>query len=401
MPSFNPATTGPLDGIVVLDLSRLVAGNMVSLQLADFGAEVIKIEDPDRGDPLRDWKVNGKSLFWKVYSRNKKSLTLDLRDARGMELMLQLIDRSHVLIENFRPGTLERMGLGPAALHQRNPTLIVVRVSGWGQTGPYAQKPGFGTLVEGMSGFAAKTGFADREPVLPPTALADMIAGLYGAHATMVALREIEVKGGRGQVIDLSLLEAIHSVLGADAAAFKVAGQIPKRTGSRSNVTSPRNVFRTRDGRWVSLSGSMQSMAERLYRAVGRPDMTTDERFATNTARLAHVEEAERPIREFIAARDLKECLAVFEAAEVTVAPVYEIDQFVADEHVLAREIVVDMADDEVGAVTMHNIIPRLSATPGAMRLPAPKHGEHTAEILARLGVGEGELHELREKKIV
>jgi len=400
MPSFNASATGPLDGIVVVDLSRLVAGNMVSLQLADFGAEVIKVEDP-KGDPLRDWKVDGKSLFWKVYARNKKGLTLDLRNARGKELLLALVDRSHVLIENYRPGTLERMGLGPSVLHQRNPKLIVVRVSGWGQTGPYAQKPGFGTLVEGMSGFAAKTGFADREPVLPPTALADMIAGLYGAYATMMALREIEVKGGQGQVIDLALLEAMHSVLGADAAGFKAAGQIPKRTGSRSNVTSPRNVFRTRDGRWVSLSGSMQSMAERLYRAVGRPDMTKDERFATNTARLAHVEEAERPIREFIAARDLKECLALFEVAEVTVAPVYDIDQFVADEHVLQRQVVVDMADDEAGSVTMHNIIPRLSATPGAMRLPAPKLGQHTAEILARLGIGEGELRELRAKKIV
>ncbi len=401
MPAFNPDARGPLDGVTVLDLSRLVAGNMVSLQLADFGAEVIKIEDPDKGDPLRAWQVAGKSLFWKVYSRNKKSLALDLRNARARELLLALVERSHVLIENYRPGTLERMGLGPAVLHAKNPKLIIVRVSGWGQTGPYAQKPGFGTLVEGMSGFAAKTGFADREPVLPPTALADMIAGLYGAYATMIALREIEVKGGQGQVIDLALLESMHSVLGADAAAYKVAGQIPKRTGSRSNVTSPRNVFKTRDNRWVSLSGSMQSMAERLYRAVGRPDMTKDERFATNAARLAHVEEAERPIREFIAARDLAECLAVFEAAEVTVAPVYDIDQFVADEHVRGREIVLDMDDDEVGAITMHNVIPRLSATPGALRLPAPKLGEHTAEILARIGVSEGELKDLREKKIV
>jgi crotonobetainyl-CoA:carnitine CoA-transferase CaiB-like acyl-CoA transferase len=401
MPAFNPSARGPLDGITVLDLSRLVAGNMVSLQLADFGAEVIKIEDPDKGDPLRAWQVAGKSLFWKVYSRNKKSLALDLRNPRAKELLLKLVERSHVLIENYRPGTLERMGLGPTVLHQKNPKLIIVRVSGWGQTGPYAQKPGFGTLVEGMSGFAAKTGFADREPVLPPTALADMIAGLYGANATMIALREIEVKGGKGQVIDLALLESMHSVLGADAAAYKVAGQIPKRTGSRSNVTSPRNVFKTRDNRWVSLSGSMQSMAERLYRAVGRPDMITDERFATNAARLAHVEEAERPIREFIAARDLAECLAVFEAAEVTVAPVYDIDQFVADQHVRGREIVLDMDDDEVGEVTMHNVIPRLSATPGALRLPAPKLGEHTAEILSRVGVDADELKQLREKKVI
>ncbi len=226
---FQPDATGPLQGIVVLDLSRLVAGNMLSLQLADFGAEVIKVEDPGKGDPLRDWKIGGRSFFWKAYARNKKSLTLDLRNAQARELLLKLADNAQVLIENYRPGTLERMGFGPNVLHARNPNLIIVRISGWGQTGPYAGKPGFGTLVEGMSGFAAKTGFADREPVLPPTALADMIAGLYGWAATMTALREIETKGGNGQVIDLSLLEAMHSVVGADAGGFKATGFMPKR----------------------------------------------------------------------------------------------------------------------------------------------------------------------------
>ncbi len=210
-----------------------------------------------------------------------------------------------MLIENYRPGTLERMGFGPDALHARNPRLIIVRISGWGQTGPYAGKPGFGTLVEGMSGFAAKTGFADREPVLPPTALADMIAGLYGMAATMTALREIETKGGKGQVIDLSLLEAMHSVVGADAGGYKATGHMPKRLGSRSNTASPRNVFKTRDGRWISVSGSMQSMAERLYTMIGRADMISDPRFATNSARLANTDEAERPIREFIARQGL------------------------------------------------------------------------------------------------
>jgi len=305
MTPFRPTASCPLDGITVLDLSRLVAGNMVSLQLADFGAEVIKVEDPDQGDPLRAWRVEGHSLFWKAYARNKLSLTLNLRKPQGKELLLDLVERAQVLIENYRPGTLERMGLAPAVLHARNPRLIIVRVSGWGQTGPYAQKPGFGTLVEGLSGFAAKTGFPDRAPVLPPTALADMISGLYGAYATLLALREIESKGGAGQVIDLSLLEGMHSVVGSDAAAFKAFGVVPRRQGSRSNITSPRNVYRTRDGRWLSISGSMQSMAERLYAAVGVPEMTKDPRFASNSTRLANNEEAERPIREFIAGRDL------------------------------------------------------------------------------------------------
>lgn len=401
MTPFRPDANGPLQGIVVLDLSRLVAGNMLSLQLADFGAEVIKIEDPGKGDPLRDWKIGGKSFFWKAYSRNKKSVTLDLRKEEARDLLRRLADRANVLIENYRPGTLEKMGLGPEALQARNPKLIVVRISGWGQTGPYAGKPGFGTLVEGMSGFAAKTGFADREPVLPPTALADMIAGLYGMAATMTALREIEVKGGKGQVIDLSLLEAMHSVVGADAAGYRATGHMPKRLGSRSNTASPRNVFKTRDGRWISVSGSMQSMAERLYTMIGRADMIEDPRFATNSARLANTDEAEKPIRDYIAAKDFDECLALFEKAEVTAAPVYDIDQFVDDLHVREREVVIEVPDDEVGQVTMHNILPRLSATPGVLRSPAPTLGQHTAEILARIGVGEDALKKLTSQGII
>ena len=391
----------PLDGLTVLDLSRLVAGNMLSLQLADFGAEVIKVEEPSKGDPLRDWRVEGRALFWKAYARNKLSLTLNLRHAQGKTLLGSLIDKAHVLIENYRPGTLEHMGLGPATLLARNPRLVIVRVSGWGQTGPYAQRPGFGTLVEGLSGFAAKTGFADREPVLPPTALADMIAGLYGAYATMIALREVETKQGKGQVIDLSLLEPMHSVIGPDAAAFNASRAVPRRQGSRSNISSPRNVYQTRDGRWIAVSGSMQSMAERLYAAVGVPDMTKDPRFATNSARLANNAEAERPIRDFIANRDLAQCLAAFQAAEVTAAPVYEIDQFIADRHVQERQILVDIPDDEMGSVTVHNILPRLSETPGALRRPAPGLGQHTAEILARVGVKAAQLAQLRSQGVV
>jgi crotonobetainyl-CoA:carnitine CoA-transferase CaiB-like acyl-CoA transferase len=207
MRAFRPEAKGPLDGIRVLDLSRLVAGNMLSLQLADFGAEVVKIEDPDKGDPLRDWRVDGISVHWKVYARNKKSVTLSLRAREGRDLLLRLATGAQVLIESFRPGTLEAMGLAPTVLQQRNARLIIVRVSGWGQDGPYRDRPGFGSLVEGMSGFAAKTGFADRPPVLPPLALADMIAGLYGVSAVLVALRAIEVSGGTGQVIDLPLLD--------------------------------------------------------------------------------------------------------------------------------------------------------------------------------------------------
>jgi crotonobetainyl-CoA:carnitine CoA-transferase CaiB-like acyl-CoA transferase len=399
--SFDPGAACPLDGIRVVDLSRLVAGNAVSSQLADFGAEVLKIEDPVKGDPLRAWQTQGVSVHWKLYARNKKSVALNPRDPRGRELLLDLIAGSEVLIENFRPGTLEKMGLGPVALHQRNPRLVIVRVSGWGQDGPYRGRPGFGTLVESMSGYAARTGFADREPVLPPTALADMVAGLYGAFAVMVALRRVEVEGGNGQVIDLPLLDPLFSFIATEAPIYNLTGQIRPRTGSRSETTSPRNVFRTKDGRYIGISASIQAMSERLFRAIGHADMLSDPRFRTNTDRVRNAEECEAPIVAFIAARTLDENMAAFAAAEVTAAPVYDIDQFLADRHVVEREIVVDVPDEQTGSLTMHNIIPRLSDTPGRLRLPAPNLGEHTAEILGQLGIDETVLESLAHDGVI
>jgi crotonobetainyl-CoA:carnitine CoA-transferase CaiB-like acyl-CoA transferase len=401
MRPFRPDAQGPLDGIRVLDLSRLVAGNMLSLQLADFGAEVIKIEDPRKGDPLRDWRVKGISVHWKVYARNKKSVTLNLRDAEGLALLRRLATTAQVFIENFRPGTLEEMGIGPHLLQAANPKLIIVRVSGWGQDGPYRDKPGFGSLVEGMSGFAAKNGFADRPPVLPPLALADMIAGLYGSNAVLIALREIEQHGGRGQVIDLPLLDPIFSILGPEAALYKLTGRIEQRVGSRSNNTAPRNVYETRDGRFISISASIQTMAERLYRAIGRADMIDDPRFRTNADRVKHIDEADRPVAEFIKARSLAENLAIFERSEVTAAPVYDIGQFIADPHVQAREIVTELPDDEMGTVPMHAVVPRLSGTPGEIRMAAPALGQHNEEILGGLGLSNGAIDDLRSRKVI
>src|SRR4051812_3500548 len=393
--SFEPNAPCPLDGIRVIDLSRLVAGNAVSSQLADFGAEVIKIEDPVKGDPLRAWQSRGVSVHWKLYARNKKSVALSLRDRRGRELLLDLIASSEVLIENFRPGTLEKIGLGPAVLHARNPRLVIVRVSGWGQSGPYRDRPGFGTLVESMSGYAARTGFADREPVLPPTALADMVAGLYGAFAVMVALRGVEVEGGEGQVIDLPLLDPLFSFIATEAPIYSLTGQIRPRIGSRSETTSPRNVFRTKDGRYIGISASIQAMSERLFRAIGREDIIVDPGFRTNTDRVRNAEACEAPIGAFIGARTLDENMAAFAAAEVTAAPVYDIDQFLADPHVVEREIVVDVPDEQTGTLTMYNIIPRLSETPGRLRLPALRLGEHTAEILGQFGIDDATLDAL------
>jgi len=397
---FDPAAPAPLDGIRVIDLSRLVAGNMLSLQLADQGAEVIKVEDPEKGDPLRAWRVNGVSLHWKVYARNKKSLALSLRRSEGRDVLLDLVARSQVLLENFRPGTLEKMGLGPDALHSRNPALVIVRISGFGQDGPYRDRPGFGTLVEAMSGFAAKNGYEDRPPVLPPLALADMVSGLYGAYAAMVALRIAE-RGGGGQVIDLPLLDPIVSILGADPALYRFAGERPVRTGSRSNTTAPRNVWRTKDGRYIAISASMQAMAERLFRAIGRPDMIDDPRFRTNADRVRNADACEAPIAAFIAARTLEENMRAFHEAEVTAHPVYEIDQFLDDPHVQARGIVVEAPDAEAGSILMHNVIPRLSATPGRLRRAAPVLGEHTHELLRILGYDEARMAELVAQGVV
>ncbi len=381
---FQPDQACPLDGLRVLDFSRLVAGNMLTLQLADFGAEVIKLE-PSSGDPLRQWQEDGISAYWKVYGRNKKSIRLDLRSADGKALLARLIPTADVLVESFRPGAMEAAGFGPDAVAKLNPRLVFVRISGFGQTGPYAQRPGFGSLVEAMSGFAAKNGFADKPPALPNLALADMVAGIQGAFAVMVALRALQQPGGRGQVVDLSLLEPLHATLGADAAAWRITGRIPPRSGNRASITAPRNVYATSDGGYVALSASTQAMTERLFRAIGRPELIDDPRFRTNSDRLAHVNEVDQIVGDFVAARTLAENLDFFAAAETTVGPVYDAAGFEADPHVQGRGVLVEMEDAELGSIPMHAVVPRLSGTPGALRRPAPALGQHEAEILAAL----------------
>lgn len=383
---FDAARTGPMQGIRVVDLSRLVAGNMLSLQLADFGADVIKAEPPV-GDPLRDWRDDGQSLHWKTYGRNKRSMMLNLRDDAHRQALLALLDTADVFIENFRPGTLERMGLAPETLLERNPDLIVVRISGFGQTGPYAQYPGFGTLVEAMSGFAARTGFPDREPVLPPLALADMIAGLQGAQAVSTALLARQRGLARGQVIDLSLLEPIFSVLGPEAAIHRVTGKVKQRSGSASNTVSPRNVYLCGDGKYVALSGSTQVVAFRIFEIIGRPEMKSDPRFATNAERVRNRDEIDAALGAWFATRDRDAALTEMRAAGATVGPVYDIADIAEDPHFHEREIVVEVEDADNGSLPMHNIVPRLSATPGAWRHPAPALGQHTDEILAELGL--------------
>ena len=377
----------PLSGIRVLDLSRLMAGNMLTMQLADFGAEVIKVESA-QGDTLRDWKNKGKSIWWKVYGRNKKSICLDLKSQADKDKLLALLPDVHVLVESFRTGAMEKFGLGPDVLHEVQPKLVIVRISGWGQTGPYAKRPGFGTLVEAFSGFAERNGFPDKPPALPNLGLADMIAGLSGAFATMAALREVEVRQGRGQVVDLSLLEPMLGVLGPDAAIFQHTGQKPQRMGNRAENAAPRNAYQCSDGQWMVMSGSTQRMAERILFAVGGEALRADPRFATNASRIADVEALDAAIGDFVRQRTLDENLAFFATHEVTVGPVLSVDALMDDPHVRAREVLVDVPDAELGSILMHNVFPRLSGTPGSIRSAGPALGEHQGLVTGPPAVG-------------
>lgn len=377
----------PLDGVRVLDLSRLVAGNMLTHVLADLGADVVKVEPPE-GDALRAWKLNGISVQWKVYARNKRSIVIDLKKDEDRDIFRRLVASSQILVENFRPGVLDRLGFSLEELLTLQPKLVVMRISGWGMTGPYRDKPGFGTLVEAASGFAFKNGFPDREPLLPNLGLADSIAGLYGASAALVALREAELGGGRGQEIDLSLLEPIVSILGADQAVHKATGAVPTRTGNRTALSAPRNIYRTRDGGYVALSASTPEMAFRLFRSLGHPELCDDPRFVTNERRVENVEALDEIIGAFIATRTLAENLAHFDVAQVTVGPIYDAAAVMEDPHVRARGSFVEMEDPEMGTLPMHAVVGRLSATPGAIRRPAPQLDEHRAEILEELYAG-------------
>lgn len=397
---YAPEARGPLEGLRVLDLSRLIAGNTITQVLADFGAEVIKVEPPN-GDTLRGWKTNDVETNWRLYARNKKSLALELRNPRARDLLLELVATANVFIESFRPGTIETMGLGPEALLRRNPKLVIVRISGFGQSGPYRRRPGFGTLVEGMSGFASCNGFVDREPVLPPMYLADSSAGLYGVAGVMIALREVEVNGGQGQVVDLSLLDPLFTLMGPQAANYRLSGKIKPRSGSRSQNSGPRNTYLCSDGLYVSLSASTQKMAERTFRAIGRPELTADPRYRTNAARVTHAADLDMIIGEFVARRSQAENVDYFEKAEVTVGPIYDIRQILEDTHVVERELLADFPDPQMGEFPMHHVVPRLLGTPGSIRTIAPAIGEHNRALLAEIGIDEPAYEQLLAQGVV
>jgi crotonobetainyl-CoA:carnitine CoA-transferase CaiB-like acyl-CoA transferase len=384
MKAFDAGHEGPLKDVKVIDMSRLVAGNMLSLFLADFGADVIKVERPGRGDDLRHWREGGQAVYWKVYGRNKRSLALDIKSEEGLAQLKKLIKTSQVLIENFVPGGLEKMGLSPDVLHALNPALVIARVSGWGQTGPYSNKPGFGTLVEAMSGYAYLNGFPDKPPALPPLAMADMIAGIYGAAGVLTALRSAE-QTGVGQVVDLSLFEPIFSLISSEAAKFQLTGRPTLRSGNQSAHTAPRNVYVCKDGKHIAMSGSMQSMAMRIFDTMGMPELKTDPRFENNDVRVENKDLLDGIIQEFVQGRTQEENLALFTQAGVTAGPVYSVADLIDHPYVAGREAIVDLPDADMGSVPMHNIIPRLSSSPGGFRRPAPELGEHNDAILAEI----------------
>jgi crotonobetainyl-CoA:carnitine CoA-transferase CaiB-like acyl-CoA transferase len=390
-----------LAGLRVLDVSTLFAGPLAATMLGDFGAEVIKIEHP-KGDPVRyhGASKDGVGLWGKVVGRNKRGITLYLGSPEGQDVFRRLVASADVVIENFRPGTLERWGLGYEELSRINPGLVLVRVTGFGQFGPYSGRPGFGTLAEAMSGFAAITGEPDGPPTLPPFGLADGISALAAAFATMTALRARDTTG-RGQVVDLAIIEPILTLLGPQPTVYDALGQVQQRTGNRSANNAPRNTYRTRDGRWLAVSTSAQSIAERVMHLVGRPEFVDEPWFASGAERAQHADELDEAVGSWIAERDRDEVVRAFEEAHAAVAPIYDVRDVLADPQFNALGSLVRVPDPELGSVLMQNVLFRLSETPGEIRSAGPSIGQHTEEVLGELGIGPDEVAELRRKGAV
>ena len=391
----------PLENIKILDLSRLAAGNMVSHMFADFGADVVKVEKPGKGDDLRNWKINGISHWWAVYSRNKRSISIDLKKNEGLDLLKELVKKADVFIENFLPGTLEKWGIGPQQLNNLNNDLIILRISGWGQTGIFKNAPGFGSLVEGMSGFAAMTGEEKQAPLLPPLALADMVAGLTGFGAILMAILASKKNNTGGQVIDLSLFEPFFSILGPWAASYKISGKIPARIGNRSNVAAPRGIYKTKDNKYVSLSASMQSMWEKLAQTIGSSELIKDRRFLTNSDRLNNQDDLDKPISIFIKKYNREEVLNIFSKEGITVGPVLDISEIIDHPYIHDREVLIEHFNKEYGNILMHQAFPRLSKTPGKIRNSAPSLGDDTNFVLKEIGISEKQIQMLRKNKII
>jgi formyl-CoA transferase len=393
----------PLKGLRVIDASTILAGPMIATYLGDFGAEVIKVEHPN-GDPLRQAgrQKEGKSLEWKLVSRNKKPVTLNLGQPEGRELFAKLAKTSDVVITNFRPPTLKKWNLTYESLSRENPGLIMVMISGFGIEGPYSDRPGFGTLAEAMSGYADINGYPDRGPLLPNFALADQATALLGAFATMVAIHERDRSPDKkGQYIDLPIYEALMGMLGNQVMEYDQLGVIPQRTGNRTQWTVPRNLYRTLDGKWVAISGSSQTIVERIFKAIDREDLINDPRFKDNQSRLKHADELEQIIADWMASRTQQEVLERFLSCEATIAPIYNIEDICRDPHFKYRGNIVEVPDSDFGKVKMLNVAPKLSRTPGKIRHTGLDKGAYNQSVYEELGLSADEIKQLREKGII
>jgi formyl-CoA transferase len=390
--------TAPLEGVRVVDIATLGAGPWLATRLADFGADVVKVEHPAGGDPMRllGWFDGDVPLWWKIDSRNKRCITADLKQPEGQEIVKRLVRDADVLVENFRPGTLERWNLGYEDLKRENPGLVMVRVTGWGQDGPYADRPGFGTLAEAVSGWAHLNGFPENPPTLPPMGLADAVTSVLGAFATMVALYNRDARDGAGQVVDLAIYESLFSLIGQQVILYDRLGLVPHRTGNTLPFVAPRNVYGTRDGRYVALAASTPVIFERVAAAIGRPDLIEDERFVDNRTRLEHQQELDEIIGAWMLERTQQEVVDVFEGHEAAVAPVYDIAQIFEDPHFAARGAIVTVEDEELGPTRTADVFPRLTGTPGAVRHLGPRPGAETDEVLQELGYTNEQIERFR-----
>ena len=398
----NETKKMPLEGVRVIDIGTLFAGPWIATYMADFGADVIKIEHP-RGDSLRNFasQKDGVSLWWKLASRNKKSITCNISSPEGQEVLRKLCENADVLVENFRPGTMERWGFSWESLHALNPKLILARTSGFGQKGPYAKRPGFGTLAEAMSGFAHITGFPDGPPTLPPFALADGISALCGTYAVMMALYHRDVHDAPGQEIDIAIYEPITMVLGPQPLEYDQLGYVQMRTGNAIPFAAPRNAYRCKDERYVVISASAENIFKRVMRAVGREDLGDDPRMVTQAGRVENMAELDGAIQAWIGEHTLEETIAHFEKHECALGPIYDVAQFMADPQVQARETITTVEDEELGPIKMQNVIPRLNGSPGTIRWAGPPMGKHTDEVLEGIGYDDSAISALRDKGII
>ena len=390
--------SGPLAGIRVLELGTLIAGPFVGKTLGDFGAEVIKIEPPGEGDPLRRWRRmrNGVSLWWQVQSRNKRSLTCDLRRAEGQEIVRRLARSCHIVVENFRPGALEKWNLGWEALSRENPKLVLVRISGYGQSGPYSERPGFAAIAEGMAGFRYVTGFPDRPPVRPNLSIGDTIASLHAVIGALMALR-----AGKGQVVDVALYEAMFNCMESLLPDYDGDSYVRERSGSTLPGIAPSNLYPCKDGSYVLIAGNADSLFNRLMTAIGRADLRDDPALARNDGRAAQMQRIDDAIGAWTAQRTQEEVLREMEKAAVPAGRIYSAADIAADPHYAARGMIQDVVAGDGAPLKVPGIVPKLSATPGAIRAPAPKLGEHTELVLAEAGYSAGEIAELRKSKII